>query len=346
MAAPGSNGAPSPAAGAARGEAHLPSYLKQIAEAQRPAHTPRSSLPNVHDPGAAHARGAAGASDAAVAASPAPVAAEAPLESLTVVSLLFVDEQRLAGDGARGELLEISPEPPKPLDDAESNDALDWVPSSSSDDDELPLEALVTRALLDGQPTPLAQIGFRLVGGERRLLSAPLVLVEGHFSATLSRVQVLRARLRIAALALAPTDAPRAERLRTLIDLVSDDLEMAPAEVFTTVEEELQQSCDGEERRPNLSDVTRAAEHTVRQQRGFARVDGAEGGCVLGELSRGSTKVPIHVPESFVASLPADARWPAVILGRPMMSDERLVSLRAVAGGRRLDPTSLVIQAS
>jgi hypothetical protein len=345
VAPPRANGVPLPTTSAPRGEAHLPSYLKQMAEAQRPAQPP-AFLPDAHDAGAAHARGAAGASDAAVAAVPTPIVAEEPLESLTVVSLLFVDEQRLADEGVRAELLEISPEPPRPVDDEESKDALDWVPSSASDEDEVPLDALITRVLLAGRPTPLSQIGFRLVGAEKRLLRAPLTLVEGHFSATLSRVQSLRAQLRIAALALAPTDAERAVRLRTLLELLSDDLEAAPVEVFATVEEELQRSCDGEERRPTLSDVTRAAERTVRQQRGFARIDGADGGFVLGALSAGPTQVRIHVPESFVASLPADPRWPAVILGRPTMAEGRVVALRAVAVGRRLDPTSIVIQAS
>jgi hypothetical protein len=346
VASPRVNGVPAAAPSEPRREAHLPSYLKHAPPPNANAPLSSGLLAHGHDGGAAHVRGAAGASDAAVAAPPAPLAVEEPLESLTVVSLLFVDEQRLVDEGVRAELLEISPEPPAPIEDEESKDALDWVPSSSSDEDELPLETLVERALLDGRSTPLAQVGFRLVGAERRLLSAPLIRVEGHFSATLSRVQVLRAQLRIAALALTPTDPPRADLLRALLDLVTDELEAAPAEVFATVEEELVRSCDGEERRPSLSDVTRAAERTVRQQRGFARIDGAEGSFVLGELARGSTQVRIHVPDSFVASLPTDPRWPAVVLGRPTMADERVVPLRAVAVGRRFDPTSLVIQSS
>jgi hypothetical protein len=326
-------------------EAHLPSYLKQMAQPRRPVLVPPSSA---HDAEATHARGAAGASDAAVTAPPVLLQEAESSESLSVVSLLFVDEQRLVEAGVRDELAAIAPEPPKPKVDEESKDALGWVPTSSSEDqDETPIEALVERALLDGRTTPLSEVGFRLVGADRRILRAPLVRVEGTLSATLSRVHVLRAQLRIAALALTPIDPERVRGLRNLLELVTDELEAAPGEVFATVEDELQKACDGDERRPLLSDVSRAAERTVRQQRGFARIDGVDGSFVLGELSRGPSQVRIHLPDSFVASLPTDPRWPAVVLGRPTTGGEdRVVPLRAVAVGRRFDPTTLVIQAT
>ncbi len=263
-------------------------------------------------------------------------AAPAPPRSTAALELLFIDDERVSSDKDAA-LLRALVERPADVEPVDELQPTDWArPANAADVD---VAELVERALADGVTTALPAVGFRLAGDAHgRLLKADWVRVEATFSPVLCPVQLLRAKLRIAALALSPLDGDRASSLRSMLELITDDLTGAPEEVWTPALRELERSCDAAEGRPSLGEVCRQAEAVVLAKRGLSRVELRDGAFVAGELSDGEHRTTAYVSEAHVPSLPTTSSWPAVALGQPQLGpDGTTTAIVLLALGRMVD---------
>lgn len=255
----------------------------------------------------------------------------APPFSAAALELLFVDDDRVTEEDARHLRIMLDSDAQSLADPAST----DWaLPDSEASED---VGTLIQRALADAPTTELSRVGFRLAS-DHDLLHADLVRVEAQVSPLLSPVQLLRAKLQLAALALSPIDRERADSLRALREIVTDDLEGAPDAAWAPAQRELERSCDGEDQRPELAEISAQAEAVVLAKRGFRRAELRHGPCVVVELAAGSERTTAFVTEAQVASLPTTTSWYAAAIARPELdADGKTTTLSMVAMGRYLD---------
>ncbi len=315
-------------------EAQLPSYLKGRPKVEAPR--------TVNHDGLAALGGVAAASDAATESAARSDARLVPADAKETakpdaLDVLFIDERavREAAPSIEAVIGEAPPTQSAPRDAARS-----WAQRPQV----LDPKARARAALVGGHTTPLSKVGFRAQSTERAVIDADVIRVAGVFEPILSRLQILKTMVRVASLAI--TEESRAADLAALSRALDDDLEYAPEGAFSSLVERLERACDGEAGRPDTAAVKALAEATVRAKRGTSRSVLRDGTWVRGTLRDGAAQVPMYVPEAFERTLPNHARWNAVALVRPVISQDTRESstmvLATIAMGRYVDPKSLV----
>ena len=320
-------------------EAQLPSYLKGRPKREAPP-------PLISHDGLAALAGVAAASDAATNGaarrSHRDTSIEAPSALLDALDVLFIDDRALKETGVSAALEVIIGEPSAhgPARDA----ARSWAHRPPPVD----LKARARAAIVSGHVTPLSKVGFRTAPADQRIVvDADVVRVAGVFEPVLSRLQIMKTMVRVASLAI--TEESRAADLAALSRALDDDLEYAPEAAFASLIERLERACDGADGRPDTATVRSLAESTVLAKRGTSRSVLREGTWVRGTLRDGAVVIPMVVPEAFERTLPNHARWNAVALVRPVLSQDTrepsTMVLATIAMGRYVDPNSLAFRA-
>lgn len=320
-------------------QAAMPSYLKG-----QPAPFSVQHVVAGHDCAAALA-GVVAASNAAVerystppAQGPAPSSPASASTDHHLLDVLFVDERGLKEADAVAALDAIaSPRPVRPPPE----DASSWASPAPR----LDLRTRVHEALLAGRDTPLQRVGFRPQrAGQPAVLQADIMRVSGVFAPKLSIVELLRTMLRVASLAI--PDGAKAAELTALLPAIGDDLEYAPDSALSPVRERLERACDGADGRPTLDEVRALAEATVLAKGGYSRSVLRGGTHVRGTLHAGTASIPLYIADAFEKTLPNQARWHAIALVRPAVSQDTRepgqMVLAALAIGRLVDPINLV----